>query len=239
LKYIEEYRIYEITVYKGFPEEYKTYCSLECAAAIKGYLQYRERWGEKITPDSYLIRKQFNREDPRHTGTDKVTISLPNDAPEKHKIGMSNVETIIYQLVCDAGIRTNKVDRQGDRHKNMAAHAMRKFAENKMLESGIDPFYVSCLIGHKSRIGVEKHYYRPDSIQGENSLLELYVKKAMPFLKISDESRLKLKNRELEMRMAEDEKRWKRALEDRDQKLDFMQYSMEQFKEELKKKGLL
>jgi hypothetical protein len=61
----------------------------------------------------------------------------------------------------------------------------------------------------------------------------------MPFLTISDESRLKLKNRELEMRMAEDEKRWKRALEDRDQKLDFMQYSMEQFKEELKKKGLL
>jgi integrase len=124
LKYIEEYGIYEITVYKGYPEEYKTYCSLECANAINSYLYYRRKYNEKITPDSYLVRKQFNREDPRHTGSDAVTISLPTDPPEKHKIGTNNIETIIYQLVCD-GTRTNKVGWQGDRHKNMAAHAFR------------------------------------------------------------------------------------------------------------------
>jgi hypothetical protein len=55
---------------------------------------------------------------------------------------------------------------------------------------------------------VERHYYRPDSIQGENSLLQLYVDKAMPYLTISDESRLKLKNRELEVRLKEESSRF-------------------------------
>jgi site-specific recombinase XerD len=64
-KYTEQYGIYEITVYKGFKEEYKTFCSLECASAINSYLDFRKRYGEKITEDSYLIRKQFDRQNPR------------------------------------------------------------------------------------------------------------------------------------------------------------------------------
>ena len=78
--------------------------------------------------------------------------------------------------------------RLGDRHKNMATHSFRKFFENKCLEAGLDPFYVSVLMGHKAGIGVERHYYRPDSITGINSLLELYAKKAVPYLTISEES---------------------------------------------------
>ena len=110
----------------------------------------------------------------------------------------------------------DKKKRLGDRHQNMLSHSFRKFLENKCLESGIDPFFASVLMGHKAGIGVERHYYRPTAINGENSLLELYVKKAMPYLTISEESRLKLKNRELEMRTAEDERRIKEALEERD-----------------------
>ena len=59
--------------------------------------------------------------------------------------------------------------RLGDRHKNMVAHSFRKFFQNKCLEAGLDPFYVSVLMGHKAGIGVERHYYRPDSITGVNS----------------------------------------------------------------------
>lgn len=98
----------------------------------------------------------------------------------------------------------------------MASHSFRKFFENKCLEAGVDPFYVSVLMGHKAGIGVERHYYRPESITGENSLLGLYVNKAMPFLTISDEHRLKLKNRELELRMKADEERFKKVFEDRE-----------------------
>ena len=85
-----------------------------------------------------------------------------------------------------------------------------------VLESGLDPFYVSVLMGHKAGIGVEKHYYRPDAITGANSLVELYAKKAAPYLTISEENRLKLKNLELEMRRKEDEERYNLRFEVRD-----------------------
>jgi integrase len=205
LKWIDQYRIYEVTVYRGFSEEYKTFCSLECASAINSYLDFRRRYGEQITSESYLIRKQFNRTSNLTHTPIRPRGSDPNDPPEKHKVTDSVIQVLLYNLVYAAGIRTQegKVKRKGDRHKNMVAHSYRKFFENKCLEAGIDPFYVSVLMGHKAGIGVERHYYRPSAINGENSLLELYVKKAMPYLTISDESRLKLKNRELEMRIQE------------------------------------
>jgi integrase len=206
LKWIDEYKIYEITVYSGFKEEYITYCSMECAYYVNLYLDFRKRYGEQITRQSYLIRKQFETANKQGL----IKISDARDPPEKHKVTMRNLESIIYRLIYHAGIRqnNNKKARLGDRHVNMASHSFRKFFENKCLESGIDPFYVSVLMGHRSKgIGVERHYYRPSSINGEFSLLELYVKKAVPYLTISEENRLKLKNMELEMRMQQDSNR--------------------------------
>jgi len=58
LRKIEEYGIYEITVYAGEPESYKTYCSVECAAAIDSYLESRKRIErEKMT---YLDKRSNN-----------------------------------------------------------------------------------------------------------------------------------------------------------------------------------
>jgi hypothetical protein len=207
LKWIDQYQIYEITAYRGFKEEYITYCSMESASALNSYLDYRRRYGEKITADSYLIRKQFNVRNQYK----RLTIK---DPPQKHKLTLNNTKYILYKLVYEAGIRDtdSKKTRRGDRHKNMLSHSFRKFFENKCLESGVDPFYVSVLMGHRSKgIGVERHYYRPTAINGENSLLELYVKKAMPYLTISNEQRISLKNRELEMRLAADTSRIKEA----------------------------
>ncbi len=242
LKWIDQYQIFEITVYKDFKEEYKTFCSLECASAINSYLDFRRRYGEQITDDSYLIRKQFNRRD---GGKGTMKISDANDPPEKHKVTDADIETVLYRLIYDAGIRSleDRKKRLGDRHRNMAAHSMRKFFENKCLEAGVDPFYVSVLMGHKTGIGVERHYYRPDSINGEYSLLELYVKKAMPYLTISDEERMKLKYRDLEMRSKEEKEAMKRdhedALETLSDKLEqkLLAKVREQVLAELSKKG--
>jgi integrase len=217
LKWIEDYQIYEIKVYSGFQEEYTTFCTPECARAINSYLDFRKRYGETITEDSYLIRKQFDTR-PNPINKAKIKVSDASDPPEKHKVSDADIEYMIYQLVYDSGIRTReeKVKRLGDRHRNMASHSFRKFFENKCLEAGVDPFYVSVLMGHKAGIGVERHYYRPDSITGENSLLGLYAKKAMPLLTISEEHRLRLNNMELELRMRADEERFKKAFEERE-----------------------
>ena len=52
--------MYKITVYEGYKEEYFCFTTPEAAAAIDSYLKYRERYGEKLTPDSFLFREQFN-----------------------------------------------------------------------------------------------------------------------------------------------------------------------------------
>lgn len=56
--------IHKFTVYEGFNEEYITFCTPECSNAIDNYLKMRERYGEKLNPNSYLIREQFDIRDP-------------------------------------------------------------------------------------------------------------------------------------------------------------------------------
>jgi hypothetical protein len=54
--------LYKISVYKGLKGkgQYYTFCTPECTTAIDNYLQFRERYGEKITGDSPLLRKDFD-----------------------------------------------------------------------------------------------------------------------------------------------------------------------------------
>ena len=64
LKKIDEFGLYRLTVYEGSSEEYICFTTPECASAIDFYLSQREMWGEKLKPDSPLIRKEFDRRDP-------------------------------------------------------------------------------------------------------------------------------------------------------------------------------
>ena len=65
-------KLYQITIYEGEPEEYITFCTPECGVAIESDLSYRERSGEKIAPNTPLVREQFDKDDifkikyPRH-----------------------------------------------------------------------------------------------------------------------------------------------------------------------------
>lgn len=52
--------IYKLTIYSGDLEEYFTFCTPETAIEIDVYLDFRKRYAEKITHDSYLIVKKFN-----------------------------------------------------------------------------------------------------------------------------------------------------------------------------------
>jgi integrase len=63
LKKIDNYSLYQITIYSGSEEEYYCFCTPEAAASIDSYLAYRERYGEKLTARSLLIREMFNTKD--------------------------------------------------------------------------------------------------------------------------------------------------------------------------------
>ncbi|MEW6605100.1 MAG: hypothetical protein AB1351_10510 [Thermoproteota archaeon] len=55
--------LYQITVYASTTSQYTTFCTLECAKAIDDYIDYRKRCGEKVIPESPVIREQFNKND--------------------------------------------------------------------------------------------------------------------------------------------------------------------------------
>src|ERR1051325_6903721 len=50
----------KLTVYSSSKEEYFTFITPECKKAIDSYLDFRQRYGEKLTDESYLIIKQLN-----------------------------------------------------------------------------------------------------------------------------------------------------------------------------------
>ena len=49
-------KVYKIIIYENSSEEYCTFCTPECASFIDLYLEYRQKNGEKLDKDSFLMR---------------------------------------------------------------------------------------------------------------------------------------------------------------------------------------
>jgi integrase len=54
----------KLTIYENTKQEYFTFITPECKKAIDFYIDFRQRYGEKITDNSYLIREQFDIRNP-------------------------------------------------------------------------------------------------------------------------------------------------------------------------------
>ena len=84
--------VYKITIYENDAQEYFSFITSEAWNAVQSYLQMRERYGEKLTPDSILIREQFDIRDP-------FAIASPKT------VGPRTISNKIAQLAERAGIR--------------------------------------------------------------------------------------------------------------------------------------
>lgn len=126
---IDKYAIYKITVYEGHKEEYRTYCSPECRKAIDDYFAYRERCGEKLTKDSPLLRKEFDKTDMRQV----------KDAKPISEI---TANMLIRRLMIDAGIRERRPVVEGQnaariRREIKTLHGFRKYFDTVTTTAGI------------------------------------------------------------------------------------------------------
>ena len=169
--------VYRINVYARTHSHYYTYCTPECAEAIDEYKKYRQRYGEKLTDKSPLIREQFNVNNP-------FTINSPKS------ITWKGIEYIIDQTLKRSGVR-----KPGVVHMS---HGLRKFFLTKCEGTSMKSINVKILLGHE--IGVSGHYYRP----AESDLLEDYMIHAADALTISDEHRLKDQIQQLETKHSEE-----------------------------------
>jgi integrase len=175
-------KLYEITAYSGDKEEQITFCTPECATAIDDYLRFREARGELLSPDTPIIREQFNTED-------LLKIQRPK------KLDVTSIQRIINELILRAGLRGRKAMIEGQRHGTTrhevrACHGFRKWFNTVLKNSNVNPLFTEIWLGHK--IGLEPAYLR----SSETDHLKEYLK-AIPHLTIREENRLKTKVEEL------------------------------------------
>ena len=173
----EKGKVYEFTIYEGSKEEYVTYCTPECSKAIDSYLDYRNRSGEELTKDSYLIVKQFN-----------FRQSLGKYEPVK-PISITN---LVYGLLIKSGIR--KVNREGKgkgfRHDTQIDHAFRKWFVSQCVNADINDTKRELLTGH------ELPRNDPNHVRVKKELLSEYLK-VVDLLTINQTLILKEENKKL------------------------------------------
>lgn len=181
LNKIEDKGFYQFTIYANSPEHrYVTYCTPECAAVIDSYLQYRERFGEKITPesDSYLLRQDFDI-------TDLEQIRKNGNVP----VTVESLRSTVRTYLIKTGLRVPYLEamQNGKRHEVAQSHGFRKFFETRLIESDLNPMAVLRLVGHKGGLD-NKSYFRPK----EDFIISEY-EKAIDALTIDPANRLRKK----------------------------------------------
>jgi integrase len=162
--------LYKITVYRGDREEYITFCTPECAKEIDAYLDFRERRGEKITEDSYLLVRKF---------------SLKTKVKGKAFRGRA-LWAILEDCISNCGLREIDHVNPFKRKQVPLLHGLRKFMTKQLVDSKLNPEIREMLLGHK--IGLTGCYYRPTP----QEMYEEY-EKAIDNLTIDPANRLKRK----------------------------------------------
>src|SRR4030095_11915919 len=148
-----EYDIYKITVYEGFNEEYTTFCTGECSRAINEYLKMREQYGEKLTPESFLIREQFDVRDPFAISKCR---QLRSNTITKKLIDLAERSLIRHKEVLVEGSNKKRAE---IRKEVPIAHGMRKWFSTQLVEADIKTELRWLLEGHNLK-GNDSHYVR-------------------------------------------------------------------------------
>jgi len=145
LEKIEE--CYKVVVYEGTNEQYYSFCTTECSQFINDYLEYRTKNGENLSPDSYLIRDQFDIND------------LEQIRNKSRGIATGTIEVILNTLLLKTGIRI--VDHTSRKRKEVArAHGFRKFFTTQMIKTKVN--YENRLMMEGHSLGITDHYARID-----------------------------------------------------------------------------
>lgn len=133
--------LYKITAYENDEEEYVTYCSPECVKTIDDYLDMRSRYGEKIYPNSLLVRDQFDIRDP-------FAISKPR------AIKPISISNKIRDIAIRAGLRTVEEFDKTEKHPSSVrkevpiANGFRKFFTTQLVEADVKTELRWLLEGH-------------------------------------------------------------------------------------------
>jgi len=152
-----------LTVYRGTEEEYTTYITPEAYLCLKEWMEYRAGQGERVTPESWLMRDLWDTTTPRGL----LQVNTPR------KLRSSGVKRLLERSLFAQGLR-KPLPPGKRRHEFQGAHGFRKFFKS-VCEKHMKSLHVEILMGHN--VGLAESYYRPQ----EREILEDYLK-AVPEL---------------------------------------------------------
>ncbi len=193
----DSYKGAALRIYRGDPESYFTFITPEACRALE---LYRENWKADIgaypKPDDPLLKSvRF---------------------PVIRRLNQKGVRKRIDKVVSDIGLRP-PLPPDKKRHEVQLDHGFRKYFNTMLRRAKVDYLDKEDMMGHK--VGLEKHYER---YQEEDFERFPEYQKAIPFLTISDDERIKLENKKLKEEKSELQKERQRneKLDDRIKRLE-------------------
>ena len=158
--------------------KYFIWCSAEARKALEDYFQYRERYGEKIGPNSPVFRNDFD--------TDII-----ESARRVKSLSSDAMRIDIYEHLVKAGLRIVDHVNINNRNEVGMTKGFRKFFKTQLVLAGVDPELRELFIGHSQK--KLKHVY---TCMNEEQIFEEYSK-AIPLLTIDPKNKLEKKVEEL------------------------------------------
>ena len=173
-----DYKGAALRVYREDPEEYWTFITPE---ACKILLLYKEEWKSRFL-------RYPNDNDP-------LIASTRFDVP--HRLHQKGVRARVDKIVTKIGLR-DQIKKGKRRYEVQLDHGFRKYFNTMMRRAKVNYLDKEDMMGHK--VGLEKHYER---YQEEDFERFPEYQKAIPFLTISDEERIRLENEKLKEEKSE------------------------------------
>ena len=194
----------KIMVYAGEEEQYFTFISPEAYRALAGWMTFREKCGEKITSDSWVMRNLWDNRITKGKGW----VTIPK------KLKPSGIKALVENAIWTQGLRT-KLPAGKRRHEFQTDHGFRKFFKTHA-EQVMKPINVEILMSHST--GVSDSYYRPV----EKVLLDDYLK-AVDLLTInSDKATLQKQVAEMKEKSKEEDYIIKGKLSDKEKEIELL-----------------
>jgi hypothetical protein len=140
---------------------------------------FREKSGEIITPDSWVMRDYWDTEEGFTHGM----------AREPQQLKSSGIKSLVDSAVRRQGLRINLTNGE-KRHDVQLCHSFRKYRETQLILGGLKLVDVNILQGHAND-GMVDHYYRP-SVDPNNRIDDYLINeflKAEKFLIVNEKDK--------------------------------------------------